>query len=78
MNALRQIVNAENHFVKLELPPDFPQKNLEIIIIPVDELEEDQKNKKISRAEFFGRWKGQIKMSPDFDDPLDDFREYME
>jgi hypothetical protein len=25
-----------------------------------------------------GKWKGMIKMSPDFDEPLDDFKEYME
>ena len=34
--------------------------------------------KKMTRAEMFGCMRGQIEMSDDFDEPLDDFREYME
>jgi hypothetical protein len=32
----------------------------------------------ISRKRFAGKWKGQIELAPDFDEPLEDFREYME
>lgn len=31
----------------------------------------------IRRQQGFGHFKGQIKMSDDFDEPLDDFKEYM-
>jgi len=38
------------------------------------------KKKKAAKAKKpkFGYAKGQFKMSPDFDEPLDDFKEYME
>jgi hypothetical protein len=38
-------------------------------------LKSSGKNKKIVPQ--FGSAKGKIKMSPDFDEPLDDFKEYM-
>ena len=33
---------------------------------------------KIPRSELRGKWKGKVWMSDDFDEPLDDFKEYME
>ena len=33
---------------------------------------------KITRASFIGCMKGKVRMSDDFDAPLDDFKEYME
>jgi len=38
---------------------------------------QNESKPKISRAEMFGRMRGQFKMSDDFDAPLDDFKEYM-
>jgi hypothetical protein len=34
--------------------------------------------KKISMAELCGIFKGKITVSPDFDEPLEDFKEYMD
>lgn len=33
---------------------------------------------KIPLSQLRGKWKGLIEMSPDFDEPLEDFKEYME
>jgi prevent-host-death family protein len=45
---------------------------------PVAELRPVEKPAaKKSRADFFGIYKGQIYIAPDFDAPLDDFKEYM-
>ena len=44
------------------------------IIAPTD----DTPKSKMSRAEMFGCMRGQFKMAEDFDEPLEDFKEYME
>jgi antitoxin (DNA-binding transcriptional repressor) of toxin-antitoxin stability system len=48
-------------------------------------LENNQPIAKLARAEPSNRWpckagsaKGKIRMAPDFDEPLEEFREYME
>lgn len=33
---------------------------------------------KLGKREIFGIWKGKIKMADDFDEPLEEFKEYME
>jgi hypothetical protein len=37
----------------------------------------DKKEKKKKRKRGFGSAKGLIKMAPDFDEPLEDFKDYM-
>ena len=37
----------------------------------------DAQKNKMSRAEMFGCMRGHFKMSEDFDEPLEDFKEYM-
>ncbi len=44
----------------------------------VDFLLSKKKNASNAKKPKFGYAKGQFKMSPDFDEPLDDFKEYME
>jgi hypothetical protein len=73
MNALRQLVKPKNYQVIVDLPEDLnSEEELEVIILPV------RKFQKISRKNALGKYQGQIKMSPDFDEPLEDFKEYME
>lgn len=43
----------------------------------IDFLMAKRKNKIKKKKPKFGCAKGQIYISPDFDDPLDDFKEYM-
>ncbi len=42
----------------------------------IDFLIEKSKKEKLNKPQF-GSLKGKIKLSPDFDEPLDDFKDYM-
>jgi len=60
---------------KLEtLTPDLKEEVNDFIDFLIEKSTKDKK-KKIIPA--FGSAKGKIKMSPDFDKPLDDFKDYM-
>lgn len=54
------------------LPPDL-QKEVEIFLENLLKKEKDKKKPK----PVFGSAKGEIILSPDFDEPLEDFKEYM-
>ena len=61
-------------YTKLEtLPKNLKQEVSDFI----DFLLEKSSTKKKKVIPQFGSAKGKIKMSPDFDAPLDDFKEYM-
>ena len=61
-------------YTKLEtLPKNLKQEVSDFI----DFLMEKSTKKKKKVIPQFGSAKGKIKMSPDFDAPLDDFKEYM-
>ena len=36
-----------------------------------------ESNTKKGKRELLGAWKGKVKMAPDFDAPLEDFKDYM-
>ena len=46
--------------------------------IPFNAVAQPEKSHKISRESMLGCMKGKIWMSDDFDEPLEDFEEYME
>jgi hypothetical protein len=46
------------------------------IINRLDKLRKQVENKPAQGQPIFGRLKGKIKMSPDFDAPLEDFKNY--
>jgi len=46
--------------------------------ISLENLSEDAMTKKKDRSAAFGCLKGKIRVPDDFNEPLDDFREYME
>lgn len=74
MKALRTIVKSINHQLIIELPDDFPgDEDFEVIVLPME------KNTivKQDRAAFMKEYQGKIWMSDDFDEPLEDFKEYM-
>jgi hypothetical protein len=67
-------MNSLNLYSKLEtLPTNLKREVSDFIDFLVQKS--SQKRKKIIPQ--FGSAKGKIKMSPDFDEPLDDFKEYM-
>jgi hypothetical protein len=56
------------------LPPALKEEVNDFIDFLISKKKKTVKAKKPK----FGYAKGQFKMSPDFDEPLDDFKEYME
>ncbi len=67
-------MSSLNIYTKLEtLPKNLKQEVLDFI----DFLLEKSSAKKKKVIPQFGSAKGKIKMSPDFDAPLEDFKEYM-
>ena len=61
----------DNSMIKLREPLPFKNQEIKVII----EINGEPKHK---RSEIFGKYKGKIWISPDFNEPLDDFKEYME
>ena len=49
----------------------------EVVITFLEPAKEEDAPKKSPRSEIFGALKGQIWMSDDFDEPLEEFKEYM-
>jgi len=67
-------MNSLNLYSKLEtLPTNLKQEVSDFIDFLVERS--SRKRKKVIPQ--FGSAKGKIKMSPDFNEPLDDFKEYM-
>ena len=74
MNAIREIVKSIDQKIIIDLPEGFSNvKEFEVIILPMDEIRIKGK----SRKDLLGKYKGKISMSDDFNEPLEDFREYM-
>lgn len=61
----------DHTIIKLKEPVPFNNGNIRVVI------EQEKEKKKFSRKEMFGILKGKIKMSDDFNAPLDCFKEYM-
>ncbi|WP_159467898.1 DUF2281 domain-containing protein [Dyadobacter sp. 3J3] len=62
-------------YTKLEtLTPDLKEEVNDFIDFLIEKSSKEKKKKIIPE---FGSAKGKIKMSPDFDEPLDDFKDYM-
>jgi hypothetical protein len=67
-------MNSLSIYTKLEtLPQDLKQEVSDFI----DFLLQKRLTKKKKAIPQFGSAKGKIKMAPDFDAPIDDFKEYM-
>ena len=59
-----------------KLPEDKKKSVSDYIAFLVAQAEEENKGKPKPKA-VFGSMKGMFKMAPDFDEPLEDFKEYM-
>ena len=69
-----QIIDAviiDGKTIQLKEPVNINNKNVKIIIQPIDEH-------KINKEKLLEKYKQKIWMSPDFNQPIDDFKEYME
>lgn len=82
MPAVRTITRAVNNAVSVQIPEEYSAYSLEVIVLPI--LDDDC-NRELhglipprNRQAVFGALKNKIKyIAPDFDEPLDDFAEYM-
>jgi hypothetical protein len=61
----------------LEKLNQLPTEKLNLVSDFVEFLMAKEKNSNGKGHRVFGSWKGMIEMSPDFDEPLEDFKEYM-
>jgi hypothetical protein len=71
---IRTIFTPETRQITLPIPDTYIGKALELIIVPVTEI-----NTAVvypPRTPVFGCAKGKFKVSEDFDAPLEDFMEY--
>lgn len=74
MNALREIIKPVDKKLIINLPDGFAHvREFEVIILPADEKTIKVK----SRKELFGKYEGKINISADFNEPIEDFKEYM-
>ena len=69
----REVIIPADHRLVVELPADFPVGNA-VVTIMFQPRGEQPKNR---AREIYGKGKGKVWMSDDFDAPLEDFAEYM-
>jgi hypothetical protein len=71
-----EIQHTGRTHIELDVPIDFPVGRVIVTVKPKSETVEDDGH--VNRAaEICGMGKGKVWVSDDFDDPLDDFAEYM-
>ena len=73
MEAIRQIYDSLPDVISV--PAEMRRRKVEIIILPLDENEAETISENPSPQ--FGNARGQVSMSEDFDQPLEDFAEYL-
>ena len=79
---IRTIIKPDAPRINLSIPAEYIGEDIEILVFPVkgmNNLTESANGFKVSAraVPVFGCLKGQIHMSDDFDEPLEDFKEYM-
>lgn len=78
----RKIIIPKDRRIRLDIeaPPDCPEGATIITVVfqaDTDTGTNAESGAKNGLAALYGKGKGQFTMSPDFDEPLDDFKEYM-
>ena len=63
-----------NHRLVIDVPAEVPAGKVILTFTPTAEQGSEVKEKKVP---VFGCAKGQFRVSPDFDAPLEDFKDYM-
>lgn len=79
---VRTIIIPNEPEINLPIPVEYIGEEIEILAYPVKGIVNsnkfsDNSNFKDRPIPVFGCLKGQIQMTDDFDEPLDDFKEYM-
>jgi hypothetical protein len=71
MSVTQTVEVPENRRLTIDVPREVPVGPVILTFVPKAEAQEQKKERK------FGCLKGQIWMADDFDEPLDDFKDYM-
>jgi len=77
---VRTIIKPNTPQINLSIPTEYIGEEVEILVFPISSTSNLQKsvNDTVARVvPVFGCLKGQIQMSDDFDEPLEDFKDYM-
>jgi hypothetical protein len=79
---LRTILKPNAPRINLSIPADYVGEEVEVLVFPINSADNLQQsanevNAAANTVPVFGCLKGQIQMSDDFDEPLDDFKDYM-
>jgi hypothetical protein len=72
---VRTIIKPNMPKINLSIPPEYVGEEIEVLAFPVNGM--DNHDKPTKSVPVFGCLKGQIKISDDFDEPLEDFKDYM-
>ncbi|MCL2665434.1 MAG: DUF2281 domain-containing protein [Defluviitaleaceae bacterium] len=79
MQAIKAIFDGVHFKPKQPIPVSGQYEVVITFLEPMkDEIAGVEQAKKHSRSAFIGSWKDKIWMSEDFNEPLDEMREYME
>lgn len=73
MQAIRQIYESLPDVINV--PAELRRRKVEVIILPLDENETEIVAETVRPQ--FGNARGQVTLSDDFNEPLEDFAEYM-
>jgi hypothetical protein len=79
---VRTIITPNTPRINLPIPAEYIGEELEILVFPVNGTDNPPKtangvHTSNGAVPVFGCLEGQIQMSDDFDEPLEDFKEYM-
>ena len=74
MIAMQKRIHVSDGDVAFKLPHELWNSDVEVLIFPVLK-HKGKKSHKIT--DIVGSWKGNMELSKDFDEPLEDFKEYM-
>ena len=79
---IRAIIKPSTPRVNLSIPAEYVGKEVEILVFPVSSADDPRKTAAdadlpAQAVPVFGCLEGQIQMSDDFDEPLEDFKDYM-
>lgn len=60
MTAIRKIIESSSNSIVIDLPEEYINKKIEVLILPLEENEEPLKKPKYNFSDFFGKlqWKG--------------------
>jgi len=79
---VRTIIKPNTPRINLPIPAEYIGEEIEILVFPVNGMDNSSKiaggvDTSNRIVPVFGCLEGQIQMSDDFDEPLEDFKEYM-